>query len=168
VSVVASDRARYARLTLKRDGTIRLTVPRGVTLREARRFLESKRRWVQRHQAGRRAAEKLPPISRTEARQILTARVAELARVHGFAYNRVFVKRQKTLWGSCSSKNNINLNVHLLRLPQELRDYVILHELTHTRHKNHSPAFWREMNRLVGDGKRLQRRLRTHKLACET
>jgi predicted metal-dependent hydrolase len=164
VSVVTSDRARHTRITLKRDGILRLTVPRGVAFDEARRFLESKRRWIQRHLEGCRQAERLPDISRAEAGRVLTDRVTELARAHGFTYNKVFVKRQKTLWGSCSGKNNINLNVNLLRLPEELRDYVILHELVHTRHKNHCPAFWREMNRLVGDGKRFQRRLRAHKL----
>ena len=72
------------------------------------------------------------------------------------------MKNQKTLWGSCSSANNINLNVNLVRLPDELRDYVIWHELVHTRHKNHSKAFWRALNRIVGDGKRLQRQLRQY------
>jgi predicted metal-dependent hydrolase len=108
--------------------------------------------------------EKLPAIDRAEARRILANRVAELARAHGFEYNRVFVKNQRTLWGSCSARNNINLNVNLLRLPNELRDYVILHELVHTRHKNHSRAFWDEMNRILGDGKRFQRKLRRYKL----
>ena len=85
-----------------------------------------------------------------------------LARCHGFTYNKVFVKNQRTLWGSCSAANNINLNVSLLGLPDELRDYVILHELVHTRHKNHGRAFWTALNRLVGDGKGLQKRLRRY------
>jgi len=164
VVVVASDRARYARITLKRDGTITLTVPRGVSLRQARSFLESKLPWIRRHQRGFRALEKLPTQNRAEARQILTKRVRELAQAYGFRYNRVFVKNQRTLWGSCSTKNNINLNINLLRLPEELRDYVILHELVHTRHKNHSKAFWSEMDRLTGDGKGYQKMLRKYKL----
>ena len=164
VAVVASDRARYARITLKHDGSITLTVPRRVSLRQARKFLESRIPWIRRHQEGLREMEKLPAINRAEARRILTNRVAELARAHGFEYNRVFVKNQRTLWGSCSARNNINLNVNLLRLPDELRDYVIVHELVHTRHKNHSRAFWDEMNRILGDGKHFQRKLRRYKL----
>ena len=74
------------------------------------------------------------------------------------------MKNQRTLWGSCSHRNNINLNVNLLRLPEELRDYVILHELVHTRHKNHSRAFWRDLDRFVGDAKGLQRHLRQFRL----
>ena len=165
VAVVASDRARYARITLKRDGSITLTVPRRVSLRQARTFLESRIPWIRRHRQRFREIEKLPAIDRAEARRILTNRVAELARAHGFEYNKVFVKNQRTLWGSCSARNNINLNVNLLRLPEELRDYVILHELVHTRHKNHSRAFWNEMNRILGDGKHLQRKLRRYRLS---
>jgi len=93
---------------------------------------------------------------------VLVERLNELARKHDFTYNRVFVKNQKTLWGSCSSANNINLNANLVRLPGELRDYVIVHELVHTRHKNHGKIFWKALNRIVGDGKRLQRQLRQY------
>jgi len=164
VAVVASDRASYARITLKRDGSITQTVPRRVSLRQARKFLESRVAWIRRHQQGFRDLDQLPAMDRAEARRILTNRVAELARAHGFEYNKVFVKNQRTLWGSCSARNNINLNVNLLRLPDDLRDYVILHELVHTRHKNHSRAFWDEMNRILGDGKHFQRKLRSYKL----
>jgi hypothetical protein len=164
VSVVSSDRARYTRITLKRDGSITLTVPQCVSLRQAKRFLESRIAWITRHQRGRRAFEQVPAVSRIEARRLLAERVRELARVHGFVYNKVFVKNQRTLWGSCSTKNNINLNINLLRLPEDLRDYVILHELLHTRHRNHSKAFWADMDCLVGDGKKFQKRLRKYRL----
>jgi predicted metal-dependent hydrolase len=166
VSVVSSDRARYTRITLKHDGSITLTVPRRVSLRQAREFLESRIPWIRRHQSGFRAPDSVvgPVVSRAEARRLLTERVRELARAHGFVYNKVFVKNQRTLWGSCSTKNNINLNINLLRLPEDLRDYVILHELLHIRHRNHSKAFWADMDRLVGDGKKLQKRLRKYKL----
>ena len=76
-----------------------------------------------------------------------------------FEYNRVFIKEQKTRWGSCSGQNNINLNVNLVRLPQELIDYTLLHELVHTRIKNHSPRFWSQLDDLLGDAKRLDKKL---------
>jgi hypothetical protein len=72
------------------------------------------------------------------------------------------VKNQKTRWGSCSDKNNINLNINLVRLPDELIDYVILHELVHTRIKNHSHQFWEEMNKVVEDPKSLDKKLRQY------
>lgn len=82
---------------------------------------------------------------RREAKTFLPARLRELADPHGFRYAKVFIKNMKSRWGSCSSTNNINLNLHLMRLPDHLIDYVLLHELCHTVEKNHGPGFWRLM-----------------------
>lgn len=79
---------------------------------------------------------------RARARFVLPKRVEELARYNGFTYNQVFVKNMRTRWGSCSYENNINLSIFLLNLPPHLVDYVILHELVHTVHKNHRKEFW--------------------------
>jgi predicted metal-dependent hydrolase len=163
VIVEKSDRARYTRITLKRDGTVKLTVPRTVALEQARRFLESRLSWIRQHTRQFRQLDTLP-VGRAEARRLLIGRVHELAQAHGFLYNKVSIKSQRTLWGSCSARNNINLNINLLRLPADLRDYVILHELVHTRHKNHSKAFWRELDRLVGNARQFQRNLRAYRL----
>ncbi len=163
VAVAVSDRARHARISLDRDGNVKLILPRGVSLTRGRQVLEQGRDWIARHRHRVRTVAAGPPVDRAQARRLLVQRLDELARRHDFAYNRVFVKNQKTLWGSCSAANNINLNANLVRLPDELRDYVILHELVHTRHKNHSKAFWRALDRLVGDGKHFQRRLRQYR-----
>ena len=96
---------------------------------------------------------------RMEARQYIPERLIMLAEKTEFTYNRVFLKNLKTLWGSCSSMNNINLNIHLMRLPTHLSDYVMIHELVHTVHKNHGPAFWGTLDKLVGNGKKLAREL---------
>jgi hypothetical protein len=163
VTVEVSDRARYTRITLKRDGTVKLTVPRTVALEQARRFLESRLSWIKRHTRQFRQLEAMP-VGRVEARRLLVGRLRELAHACGLAYNKVSVRNQTTLWGSCSARNNISLNINLLRLPADLRDYVILHELVHTRHKNHSKAFWRELDRLVGHARQFQRHLRAYRL----
>lgn len=164
IAVESSDRARYTRITLKRDGTVKLTVPRIVSLDQARQFLDSRLGWIRRHRRDFRRLEEMPIAGRAQAHRLLVGRLRELAERHGFQFNRVSVKNQRTLWGSCSTRNNINLNVNLLRLPEELRDYVILHELVHTRHKNHSRAFWSDLDRFVGDAKGLQRHLRKFRL----
>jgi predicted metal-dependent hydrolase len=164
VAVAVSDRARHARITIDRDGAVKLILPRHVPLPQGHKILEAGRAWIVRHLDRVRSERLNPPLDRNRARRRLIERLNELARRHGFAYNRVFVKNQKTRWGSCSAANNINLNVNLLHLPDELRDYVMLHELVHTRHKNHSKAFWAALDRLVGDGKRLQRQLRQYQL----
>ncbi len=103
--------------------------------------------------------QKIIPIDRQAARRRLVDRLNYLAGKHDFQYNRVFIKNQKTRWGSCSGKNNINLNVNLVRLPDELIDYTILHELVHTRIKNHGQRFWAQLDRLLGDAGKLDRAL---------
>ena len=94
-----------------------------------------------------------------EARARLVGRLEELAEEYGFFYNRVFIRSQKTRWGRCSAHNNINLNIKLVLLPADLRDYVLLHELIHTRIKNHSPEFWSELDKYVGDASMLRKKL---------
>ncbi|QQS28723.1 MAG: M48 family metallopeptidase [Sphingobacteriales bacterium] len=79
---------------------------------------------------------------RIEAHQYLPKRLAQLALQHKFTYSGVSIKNIKSRWGSCSHTNNINLNVHLMRLPDKLIDYVLVHELAHTVVKNHSSQFW--------------------------
>jgi predicted metal-dependent hydrolase len=78
---------------------------------------------------------------RVEAMKYLPARLRELSMEHGFQYNRVFIRNNRSRWGSCSAGNNINLNLHLMRLPDELIDYVLMHELVHTRHNFFGPRW---------------------------
>jgi predicted metal-dependent hydrolase len=81
-------------------------------------------------------------VMRWEAKIYLPRRLKELAEIHGFKYQEVTIKNTKTRWGSCSFANNINLNLHLMRVPEHLIDYVLLHELAHTVVKNHGEKFW--------------------------
>jgi len=81
-------------------------------------------------------------VMRWEAKIYLPKRLKELADKHGFKFQDVSIKNAKTRWGSCSSANNINLNLHLMRVPEHLIDYVLLHELAHTVEKNHGKKFW--------------------------
>ena len=78
---------------------------------------------------------------RKDAKLVLPARCRSLAERYGFTVNKVFIKHNRSNWGSCSAKGNINLNLNLVRLPAELRDYVILHELCHLKELNHGAAF---------------------------
>jgi predicted metal-dependent hydrolase len=87
---------------------------------------------------------------REEARVYLPQRTEQLAAQHRFTYCGVTVKNISSRWGSCSSVNHINLNIHLMRLPEHLSDYVILHELTHTIHKNHGARFWQSLDTITG------------------
>jgi predicted metal-dependent hydrolase len=112
-------------------------------------------------------APKIPPA---QAKIMLKQRLEALAQQHGFSYNRVYVRNQRSRWGSCSHLNNISLNIHLVALTPELMDYVILHELVHTRIKNHSKAYWAELDRYVGgagQAKALDNKLGRHRLGLQ-
>ena len=93
---------------------------------------------------------------------MLVARLTELADQYGYTYNKVFIRNQKTRWGSCSAKNNISLNIKLLLLPEDLRDFIILHELVHTKVKDHSNDFWAELLKIKPDAKVLAERVNRH------
>lgn len=101
---------------------------------------------------------------RIEAKEYLPGRIKILAEKFGFQHNKVFLKNQKTLWGSCSSKNNININIHVMRLPQHLLDYILIHELAHTVQKNHGKDFWKLVDQCVGSGKLLARELKGYSI----
>jgi predicted metal-dependent hydrolase len=101
---------------------------------------------------------------RVEAKNYLPERTRELALINGFDVGEVKVRNNKTRWGSCSVKNNINLNIHLMRLPQELIDYVIFHELVHTRVKNHSSSFWVALEKVLPGAKLLDKQLNKYHL----
>ena len=170
VLFAASPRAKYLSITIKPDRTIRVAIPQGVSPAAAMKFLKSKIPWAKRHLdtlqmlQQNRAQGSLPAPGITSHGSVLGARLNQLAGKYGFTYNRLFIRNQRTRWGTCSSRNNISLNINLLKLPQELQDYVMLHELAHTRHKNHSRDFWAEMDRLVGDAKKLKKQMRSYKL----
>lgn len=171
VLFATSVRAKHLSITIKHDRTVRVTVPHSRSLTAAKKFFESKIPWVTKHlnrleKKGRDCHKiKLQPVDRVKAKIALTARLNYLAQKHGFKYNKVFIRNQKTRWGTCSSKNNIGLNMNLHSLSRELQDYVILHELVHTRYKNHSSKFWTALDELVGESKGLKKQLRKYKLA---
>lgn len=97
---------------------------------------------------------------RREAERLLPYRLSELADEHGFDYSEVKIKRLTSRWGSCSDKGQIVLSYFLVQLPWELIDYVILHELTHTRHLNHSRQFWQSLERILPDASQSRREIR--------
>lgn len=100
---------------------------------------------------------------RLQASHLLPIRLAELARKHGFRYRSVTIKHLKTRWGSCDQDTNIVLNLYLMQLPWHLIDYVLLHELTHTRIMRHGPPFWAAMEAIEPKTQALRREIRAYK-----
>ncbi len=99
---------------------------------------------------------------RQQAEKLLPERLASLAAAHGFGYGSLSIKRLKSRWGSCDQKSNIVLNLFLMQLPWELIDYVLLHELTHTRVLRHGPDFWRELEAVLPKAQALRRSIRQY------
>jgi predicted metal-dependent hydrolase len=110
-------------------------------------------------------ADKIPEevifsFLRTLAKKNLTARLSSLSSERGLKWNKVRIGNQKSRWGSCSAKGTISLNWRLVLLPFEIGNYVILHELAHLRHLNHSSEFWEHLNNICPDAKLLDKKLR--------
>ncbi len=168
-----SKRARRISISVKTSGEVRVTIPLGGTISQAEDFLFEKTDWVllqrhkadilsQRHQEIAKACRTIS--SEKEAKTLILERVYHLAGKNGFSFNKVSVKNQKTRWGSCSFDNNISINAKIARLPGQLLDFVILHELVHTGIKNHSGKFWSELAKYVEDVHTLRRELRNYRL----
>jgi len=108
--------------------------------------------------------EAIEDTLKKEAHSYLPRRLKELADMHELKFNRLFIRNTKTRWGSCSHENNINLCIHLMKLPDELIDYVLLHELAHTIEKNHSRNFWDLLSKLLGkDSKTVDKKLKAYR-----
>lgn len=167
-----SRRARRVSISIKAFKGVRVAVPLRTSFDGAMEFVRLKKPWIKRHleairrhEAETRALTDLSAgIDSAKARKQLTGRLNRLAKEHGFAFNKVYIRRQRTRWGSCSRKGNISLNVKLMLLPEELVDYVILHELVHTRIQNHGKGFWSELDKYTGSSKKKASRLRKYDL----
>ncbi len=88
-------------------------------------------------------------IYRYEAKKLLPPKLNELALRNGFHFSKISIRNNKRNWGSCSSKNNISLNLQMMKLPDDLIEYILLHELVHTKIKNHGPVFWQKLDELT-------------------
>jgi len=102
-------------------------------------------------------------VMRWEAKIYLPKRIKELADKHGFKYQDISIKNTKTRWGSCSSANNINLNLHLMRVPEHLIDYVLLHELAHTVVKNHGEKFWLLLEQVYPNARKADKEMNNYR-----
>lgn len=156
--IIKSDRKTIA-IQIKPDRQVIVRCPKRMRIEEAKRFVESKADWIEKHLAKRSAQDvvKYTPKEieqlREQARKLVTARVNHYAPIIGVAYNRITIRTQHTRWGSCSSKGNLNFNCLLAIVPPEVLDYVVVHELCHRKELNHSARFWNEVERIIPDYK---------------
>ncbi len=170
ITFAKSQRAKYQRITVHPDKTITVTIPKNGSLDEAKQFLQSRISWVlkQLRKIDQHAKLQDAPDSNIDlenAKKDLFRRLEHFSEKHNLPYIRAAFRRQKTRWGSCSGKNNINLNVKIAFLPEELQNYVLLHELVHTKVKNHSKSFWTELDKYTeGQAKELSKELKKYRI----
>ena len=151
---------------------VTVTLPWHKSYRNGVGFLLTKREWAMETLERQRSMlidepEPSPEgieAMRAEAKKVLPVRLAELARKYSFEYNQVRIKHNVSNWGSCSRKGNINLNLNLMRLPENLRDYVMLHELCHLRQPDHSPRFHDLLESLCPGHRAMEKELRKYRI----
>ena len=147
---------------------VTVTLPWLVSFKKAEQTLLEHREWLLKaiEKNKQRSAEALSPEEierlRKEAKAYLPARLAMFAEQYSFTYNQVRIKNNVSNWGSCSRKGNINLNLRLMTLPEDLRDYVILHELCHLRYPNHGKGFHLLLESLCPDHRMKEKELRKY------
>ena len=165
-----SKRARRLSITVHCDGAIVLTMPAYLPERFAAHFLRSKCSWLFRKLSyfrrfgGARPAPRRKHeyhIYKERARELVLSRLAHFNQQYGLAFARITIRDQKTRWGSCSQKGTLSFNYRLALLPPALADYVIVHELCHLAHLDHSQAFWKKVAEAIPEYAALKRQLRT-------
>ncbi len=158
--VIRSDR-RTTALQIK-DGKLIVRAPFRASDAQIERFVENNRRWIETHlekaAARAKAAEAVPKLTPDEiaglakkAAATIPQRVAYYAARVGVTYGRITIRKQRSRWGSCSAKGNLNFNCLLMLAPPEVLDSVIVHELCHRKEMNHSARFYAEVRRVLPD-----------------
>lgn len=168
-----SARAKYLSISVHQDSHVIVTVPRWVSDGAIERFVEKNILWIKRKIIEQNKHPRLSfPFSgkrsykkyKEGARKIIEERTAHLNQYFNFEYKRISIRDQKTRWGSCSERGNLNFSYKLAFLPERLRDYVIIHELCHLKEMNHGKGFWALVATLEPDYKELRRVLKKYTL----
>jgi len=157
VEVIRSNRKSLS-LEVRRDGTVLVRAPMKTAAASIRAFVEKNAAWIEKQRQKLAAAPKAETLSEQElaslrrsAKQWIPQRAAYFAPLVGVRYEDITIRCQKTKWGSCSSKGNLNFNLLLMLAPPEVVDYVVVHELCHRLEMNHSPRFWANVARVLPD-----------------
>lgn len=157
------------------DLTVTVRAPWNVSDNEIQRIIQKKEPWIQKHltqmkerreeyeKSGRQplTAEDIQKLAQ-QALEYIPKRVEYFSKIIGVTYGRITIRNQKTRWGSCSSKGNLNFNCLLMLTPPEVIDYVVVHELCHRKQMNHSKKFWAEVEKILPDYKESIKWLKLH------
>ena len=162
--VIRSDRKTVS-LQILPDGQVVVRCPRAYPTAGIEAFVNSKQAWIEKHLKKKSAG--LPGFTDQQIRELadkasryIPQRVQHFAPLVGVRYGNITIRNQKTRWGSCSGKGNLNFNCLLMLAPAEVIDYVVIHELCHRKEMNHSDQFWALVERHCPDYKRLRKWLK--------
>ena len=172
VTVIRSNRKTVA-IQVNSNLSVTVRAPNSVSEKDIEEILKKKEAWISKHiekikeTKERFEAEPTEKLTREkvialaeEALKVIPERVEYFAKVIGVTYGKITVRNQKTRWGSCSSKGNLNFNCLLMLAPPEVLDYVVVHELCHRKQMNHSKAFWLEVEKVLPDYKEARKWLK--------
>ena len=172
VTVIKSRRKTIA-IQVNSDLSVTVRAPRSASEKDIEEILKKKEAWISKHiekikkTKERLEAESTEKLTREkvialaeEALKVIPERVEYFAKVIGVTYGKITIRNQKTRWGSCSSKGNLNFNCLLMLAPSEVLDYVVVHELCHRKQMNHSKAFWLEVEKVLPNYKEVRKWLK--------
>ena len=172
VTVIRSNRKTMA-IQVNSDLSVTVRAPRSASEKDIEEILKKKEAWISKHiekikkTKERLEAESTEKLTREkvialaeEALKVIPERVEYFAKVIGVTYGKITIRNQKTRWGSCSSKGNLNFNCLLMLAPSEVLDYVVVHELCHRKQMNHSKAFWLEVEKVLPNYKEVRKWLK--------
>ncbi len=164
---------RTIAIEVRKDLSVIVRAPKFVSVSEINKFVGEKAEWIdknlkkmQERQAkeseGTDLTEQEIRLLATRAKRIIPPRVRKYAEIIGVDYGSITIRMQKSRWGSCSAKGNLNFNCLLMRAPEEILDYVIVHELCHRKEMNHSDRFWAEVEKVMPSYKERRKWLKDH------
>lgn len=165
-------RSRRITLSVNSKGKVRVTAPKLVPKSVIEKFVKTKHGWIE------EVLKKLEAVTKSEfsgpkysyhankarAKKVIVERVKYFAGLHGFSFKRISIKNTSSRWGSCSTNDNLNFNYKLIFLSERLLEYVVVHELCHLRHHNHSASFWAEVGNILPDYRVRERELKKYRL----
>lgn len=166
IEVIRSKRKTLA-IEIRPDMRVVVRAPEKIPQKEIIKFVEEKQNWIKKHIAQMyfkaeeiKKQKKEPALTNADieklcqkALSVIPDKVKYYAEIMGVTYGRITIRNQKTRWGSCSSKGNLNFNCLLMLMPDKVLDYVVVHELCHLKQMNHSKKFWMEVERYMPDYK---------------
>jgi len=171
-----SDRAKRLRLAVYSDTQVVITVPKGASKILVEKFIVQKSEWIEekvayfsqfKNKQITKTSEADFVKNKSEALKLATERVEYFNQFYGFSFNQITVKNQKTRWGSCSTRGNINFNYKIIFLPEAVRDYIVVHELCHLKEFNHSRKFWNLISKTIPELSEIRNSLRKWEMTVQ-